>query len=157
MGFSAGAMLSGNCATHVVEAKPESTDIIEHYDSSIDAAVIGYGAFTAVSFPKPFGMPKGDPMMGMTREDRLYFSLEKNVNVNTPPMFIWQTLSDDGRLGMTLARALEDAEIPYELHIFQPGVHGLAMADGENDLAMNIPHVTHWGQLCTEWLKDYGF
>jgi len=157
MGFSAGAMLSGNCATHVLEANPESKDPIEHFDSKLDAAVIGYGAFTAVSFPRPFMMPAGDPMMGMTMEDRWYFSLEKNVDINTPPMFIWQTLSDDGRLGMCLAKALQDADVPYELHIFQPGVHGLAMADGENDLAMNIPHVTHWGTLCTEWLCDMGF
>lgn len=58
---------------------------------------------------------------------------------------------------MCLAKALQDVDVPYELHIFQPGVHGLAMADGHNDLGMDIPHITHWGELCSEWLEDMGF
>ena len=157
MGFSAGGMLAGNCATHMDRGNPNSEDPVEHLPSTVDAAVIGYGAMSAVSFPRPFGIPKGDSMMGNTHEERIYFAIEKNISIDTPPMFVWQTLSDDGRHGMCLAKALQDAEVPYELHIFQPGVHGLAMADGNNDLAMNIPHVTHWGELCSEWLQDLGF
>ncbi len=118
--------------------------------------VIGYGAMSGVSFPTPFGM-KADPLMGADNKERMYLAIEKNVTCDTPPMFIWQTMSDDGRHGMCLAKALQEAGVPYELHIFQPGVHGLAMADGNNDLGMDIPHVTHWGELCSEWLADMGF
>ena len=46
--------------------------------------------------------------------------------------------------------------MPYELHIFEGGVHGLAMADGENDLEADVPHIHHWGRLCTEWLALHG-
>lgn len=155
MGFSAGGMLSGNCATHPSEGLPEG-DEIDKYPAKLDAAVIGYGAMSGVSFPPPFMVRRVDPMMGNGPEERMYLSLEKNIKFDTPPMFIWQTMSDDGRHGMCLAKALQDAEVPYELHIFAPGVHGLAMADGHNDLGMNIPHITHWGQLCTEWLEDLG-
>ena len=55
---------------------------------------------------------------------------------------------------MNLAKALQDAWVPYEIHIFQNGEHGLAMADGNNDLNLDIPHIHHWGELCTEWLKE---
>ena len=72
-------------------------------------------------------------MMGNGIEEKFYLSIEKNVDQDTPPMFIWQTMSDDGRNGMCLAKALQDAEVPYELHIFTPGLHGLGMADGKND------------------------
>lgn len=93
--------------------------------------------------------------MGNTREERIFLSPEKNLSVDTPPFFIWQTMSDDGRYGMNLAKALQDMEIPYELHIFQPGVHGLAMADGENDLDMNIV-ILPTGDQCvwTGWWKN---
>ena len=157
MGFSAGGMISGNCATHFDYGRKESEDFPEQFSCRPDAAVIGYGAMSGVSFPLPFGMEKKDMLMGSNAAERLYLAPEKNIKADTPPMFIWQTLSDDGRYGMCLAKALQDAEIPYELHIFQPGVHGLAMADGHNDLAMNIPHITHWGELCGEWLADLDF
>ena len=96
-------------------------------------------------------------MMGCGIRERVYLAIEKNVNCDTPPMFIWQTMSDDGRHGMCLAKALQDVGVPYELHIFSQGVHGMAMADGKNDLGLNIPHVAHWGKLCSEWLEDLGF
>ena len=155
MGFSAGAMLSGNIATHPDDGQPESPDPVERLNNHVDAAVIGYGAFSFVSFPRPLFMPfKGSVLEGRTPEEMYYLSLEKHVEPTTPPMFIWQTMSDDGRHGMTLAKALQDAGVPYELHIFTSGVHGLAMADGHNDLGMDIPHVAHWGKLCAEWLEE---
>ena len=75
------------------------------------------------------------------------------VSITRKDFFIWQTLSDDGRFGMNLAKELNDAKIPYELHIFEGGVHGLGLADGENDLGMDVPHITHWGTLCDEWMQ----
>ena len=153
MGFSAGGMLSANCATQFDAGNETAQDIVERQSSRPDGAVIGYGAMSAISFPIPFGMEMEWERWGTTAEERLFLAPEKNINWKTPPFFIWQTLSDDGRYGMCLAKALQDAGIPYELHIFQQGVHGMAMADGNNDLDMEIPHVAHWGELCKEWLE----
>ena len=155
MGFSAGGMLSANCATHFDFGNPESEDIIERESCRPDGVVVGYGALTGVSFPLPFGVKEdfeGD-MYGRTLQERIYLAPEKNIQYNTPPFFIWQTLSDDGRYGINLAKELSDARIPYELHIFEGGVHGLGLADGENDLEMHVPHITHWGTLCDEWMQ----
>ena len=91
-------------------------------------------------------------MYGETMQERLYLAPEKNIRYNSPPFFVWQTLSDDGRYGMSLAKALSDAAIPYELHIFEGAVHGVGVADGENDLGMKSLHVARWTQLCDEWL-----
>lgn len=158
MGFSAGGMLSANCATHFDYGNLESEDIVERQSCRPDGTVVGYGAITTVSFPRPFGMTEdiaGD-VYGKDTEERLYLAAEKNIKYDSPPFFIWQTLSDDGRFGMNLAKELNDAEIPYELHIFEGGVHGLGMADGENDLDMKVPHITHWGMLCDEWMQLHG-
>lgn len=155
MGFSAGAMICGNCATHYDLGNPNSEDIVEHFSSRPDAVVISYGAMSCVSFPLPFGMVADATLFGATAMERHYFAPEKYVTPETPPMFIWQTLSDDGRNGMCLAKALQDAGVPYELHIMEGGVHGLALADGENDVAADVPHIAHWTQLCDEWLQKH--
>lgn len=58
---------------------------------------------------------------------------------------------------MNLAKELTDAGIPFELHCFQDGVHGLGLADGNNDQNVRIPHLMHWSELCSEWLESQGF
>ena len=156
-GFSAGAMTAGNCATHFDAGAPDAPDAADRCSSRPDACVMCYGAFSAVSFPAPFGVdPDPDGMFGATPAERLYLAPEKNVTADTPPFFVWQTLSDDARHGLCLAKALADAQVPFELHVFEGGAHGLALADGENDLAADIPHIAHWARLCTEWLEMHG-
>ena len=157
LGFSAGGMICGNAATHFTPGDPAAADPAERESDRPDACVVCYGAMSAVSFPTPFLEEGGQPeLFGTDPAQRFWLAPEKNVTPRTPPFFIWQTLSDDGRHGLCLAKALQDAGVPYELHIFEGGVHGLAMADGENDLAANVPHIAHWGGLCCEWLALHG-
>ena len=153
MGFSAGGMLAGNCATHFDYGISESEDVTEHYSCRPDAAVIGYGAISFVSFPCGFIK---NPFVEGGKEEELYLAPEKNITTETPPFFIWQTNSDDPRLSMCLAKELADYHIPFELHCFPEGVHGLALADGNNDLNLKIPHIMHWSMLCAEWLEEIG-
>lgn len=153
MGFSAGGMLSGNCATHYDLGNPHAQDRVERQSCRPDACVVGYGAMSAVAFPGPFMADPNEPdLFGANPADRHYLAPEQHITPDCPPFFIWQTLSDNGYHGMCLAKALQAASVPYELHIFEGGVHGLAMADGENDLAASVPHIHHWGKLCCEWL-----
>lgn len=58
---------------------------------------------------------------------------------------------------MNLAKELTDVGIPFELHCFQDGAHGLGLADGLNDRNVRIPHLMHWSELCSEWLEAQGF
>jgi hypothetical protein len=43
--------------------------------------------------------------------------------------------------------------VPFEMHLFPEGVHGLALADGNNDLAMDLPQVHEWARLCCGWIE----
>lgn len=155
MGFSAGGMLSGNCATHFDCGNAENEDIIERESCRPDAAVIAYGAFAFSAFPQGimghFKLPFVD-----TKEEMYYFAPEANITPDTPPCFVWQTNSDDARHSFALCSALAAAGVPFELHCFPQGVHGMALADGENDLGLNIAHVAKWAELCTEWLREQG-
>lgn len=154
MGFSAGGMLSGNCATHYDRGNGAAADPVERNSCRPDACVVGYGAMSSVAFPGPFMADANEPdLFGANPIDRHYLAPEQHMTPDCPPFFIWQTLSDNGYHGMCLAKACQAASVPYELHIFEGGVHGLGMADGENDLAADVPHIHHWGRLCTEWLK----
>lgn len=156
MGFSAGAMLSGNAATLYDLGDESSEDIVERFSSRPDAAVICYGAMSIVSYPHGFYKPIDEmekSLYGETHEERFLYATEKQVNPMTPPMFIWQTLADDGRYGLTLAKALSDAGVPYELHIFEGAFHGVGLADGENTAGTDVPHITHWAELCDEWIR----
>jgi len=158
MGFSAGGMLAATLATHFDEGKTDAGDPAERISCRPDAAVICYGAFSLVTNSSPvFPARTVDPMFGRTREEAVRLAPEVNVSPDCPPFFIWQTLSDDGRHGLTLARALNNVGVPYELHIFQSGIHGIALADGENDPEINDEHCAHWTKLCSEWLAFNGF
>jgi acetyl esterase/lipase len=154
MGFSAGGMLSANCATQFDNGDPRAADEIERRSCRPDAAVVGYGAFSTVSFPGGFF---DNPFTDANRAESVYLAPERSVTTDAPPFFIWQTNGDDPRHSLKLATALTECGIPFELHCFPDGAHGLALADGNNDLHSNLPHVAHWSMLCDEWLGSLGF
>lgn len=160
MGFSAGGMLGSNCATHFDFGDANAADPVERMSCRPDAAVLGYAAFATCGLPAglfvdPFGEKPSSPFVA-SKEEQVYFAPEVNITRQTPPFFIWQTNSDDPRNSFVLGQALTAVGIPFEMHLFPEGVHGLAMADGCNDLAMDLPHVAQWGTLCAQWLEQQG-
>ena len=46
--------------------------------------------------------------------------------------------------------------ILYVSFFLRGWIHSWALADGENDLAANVPHVKHWVGLCKEWFDLHG-
>lgn len=153
MGFSAGGMLSANCATHYDSGDRDNPDPVERCSCRPDAAVICYGAFAGSSYP---GKMFEDPFAPEKRDERVYFAAEKNITTDTPPFFIWQTISDDPRHGIALAKELTDYGVPFELHFFPDGHHGVGLADGNNDSNERFPHLEHWSELAGEWLMMQG-
>ncbi len=66
----------------------------------------------------------------LTEEERLLCSAEKQVGSHTPPAFIWSTAEDTGvppQNSMVLAMELAKNKIPFELHIYPHGYHGLSL------------------------------
>ena len=155
MGFSAGGMLCGNCATHFDQGDASAADCVEREPCRPDAVVVCYGAFAFTAFPGGLFARVATPFVRDAQE-QYFMAPEANVTPGTPPCFIWQTNSDDARHAFALASALSAAGVEFELHCFPQGAHGLALADGSNDLGMDIPHVAHWAGLCAEWLEEHG-
>ena len=98
----------------------------------------------------------GENLLGIDSADTdtlRRFSPNLNVTADTPPAFIWHTASDEivpVRHCTRLADALSEKNVPFELHIFPEGRHGLSLAKG-------IPDVGQWTRLCQEWLIRLGF
>ena len=92
----------------------------------------------------------------MSKYDR--FSLDKRVDKNSSPAFIWSTVGDftvPCENSLLMAQAYKKADVPFELHIFQNGRHGLSLATEEVN-SEEIP-VQQWVPLCLTWLKVRGF
>ncbi len=91
-------------------------------------------------------------------------SLQKRVTEKSSPAFIWCTADDacvPANNSMILAKAYAEKKVPYELHIFPSGPHGLSICseetapEGRNDY-LN-PAVGRWTELSFNWLKNLGF
>ena len=160
VGFSAGGHLAAHYSTmfdckEVREVFPES--------KSVNASVLCYPVITA----DPSHAEKGSihNLVGKTDispEETEYFSCEKNVKDTTPPAFIWHT-AEDGLVpvmnSMLYAEALSAHKVPFELHIYPYGAHGLSTGDAQTNGNMNekIEHVGNWLTSLEKWLKLIGF
>lgn len=87
-------------------------------------------------------------------------SLEKQVSADTPPTFLWHTAPDDAvpsENSLLFALALAARHIPYELHVYPKGGHGLSLCDEETlsaDGAYGIEPVCQgWEALAGRWMK----
>ena len=82
----------------------------------------------------------------------------RHVTDNTPPCFIWATSTDElvpVQHSLLMAQALSEAGIPYELHIFEQGQHGLSLADQSSaaSLSQCSADVAAWAALAGKWLE----
>lgn len=85
-------------------------------------------------------------------------SLEKRVNENSAPAFIWTTLGDGTvpcENSMLLAMAYKKAGVPFEFHLFERGRHGLALVNRETE--KEVYPAKEWVQMSHTWLKEKGF
>ena len=84
--------------------------------------------------------------------------IANNVNENTAPAFIWTTVNDGtvpSENTLALACAYKKAGVPFELHMFENGTHGLSTATAEVN-SPNAP-VSVWIDLSLTWLRNRGF
>lgn len=86
-------------------------------------------------------------------------SLEKQVNGNVPPTFVWHTYEDQSvpvENSLLLVGALRRAGIPTEFHMYPRGGHGLALASPltqTSDGNCVQPECAGWINLAHTWLE----
>lgn len=73
-----------------------------------------------------------------------------NININTPPTFLWHAANDavvPAMDSISLAAALASEGVRYELHVFDRGVHATGLSEG-------MP-AELWPGLATKFLRRY--
>ena len=153
MGFSAGGYLSALCSVHNDGGNPLAEDPVERFSCKPDVMVLCYGSRAELAFPGGFGVnPFADP----NRKERFYFDAVNHITPDTPPAFIWQTISDDPRHAFTFGSAMTAAGVHCEIHCFDAGFHGVGLADGNNDGDFRDEHLMKWTDLAVSWLHRQG-
>ena len=91
-------------------------------------------------------------------------SPEKRVTKDSAPAFIWHTYEDDGvpvENSLLLATAYRKAGVPFALHVFEKGWHGMSLCNAivSNQTAADVEmyHVGKWFDLAVDWLAAHGF
>ena len=141
MGFSAGGHLAASAGTMWTSGKSRPDAIILCYP------VISMGKHTHIGTRTNL---LGDTTNNAVISD---MSCENRVDRQTPPTFLWHTANDEAvpvENTLLMANALATKAVPFEMHIYPTGRHGLGMAKED-------PVVSTWTKHCVDWLNGLGF
>ncbi|HEX7446827.1 MAG TPA: alpha/beta hydrolase [Pirellulales bacterium] len=155
MGSSAGGHLSATLCTSFDAGKPDAADPIERESSRPDVCVLCYAFILFDRNDKP---QRHEQFLGKdpSSEQIRAYSPALNVTQDTPPCFIWQTVADDAvkvENALVFAEALRQAHVPFDLHLYEKGRHGIGLGMKDYD-----PDKLHrWARDCEFWLTEQDF
>jgi acetyl esterase/lipase len=152
-GFSAGGHLVGMVGTHFDAGNAQAADPIDRVSDRPDFVISSYGALTLQQgVAKPSALR---PVLGVEPTPQILddVSPDKHVTAQTPPFFLYATTTDQAvppLSSVVFYTALVRAGVPAEIHIFQQGPHGTA-------LAQSYPALSAWPGLLENWLRLNGW
>jgi acetyl esterase/lipase len=155
MGSSAGGHLAATALTHFDAGDPAAADPIDRVSSKPSLGILCYPVITMGQ--NTHAASKRN-LLGDSPDPALVelLSNEKQVTSDTPPVFIFHTFEDSAvkvENTMEFAAALRQHGVPFALHIYTKGSHGMGLGSGQWD-----PGNRHaWTYECALWLKEQGF
>lgn len=154
MGSSAGGHLASTLLTHFDGGDVAASDPVERESSRPDLGILCYPVITMGEYTH---QGTKNNLLGNNPSPELVklLSNELQVTKQTPPCFIWHTFEDDGvpvENSLGFASALRRAGVPFDLHIYEKGRHGIGLGD-KPPFANTHP----WAADCLFWLKTRGF
>ena len=161
VGFSAGGHLCGMLGSYY-DSEEAKTIFKPQVSARPNAIVLGY---PVISYADG-GIERCFVALCGEDKEKLYkkLSIEKLINKESSPAFMWATYEDavvPVRNSLIVASAYEAAGVPFALHIYGKGRHGLSASDntvygkkhGEIIKTKSIPG---WIDLAAEWLEEQG-
>lgn len=156
IGFSAGGHLTGWLGTMWADEDIcRRTQVKYRGENRPDAMILCYPVITS---SEKGHMGSFYNLLGTqtpTHEQMALYSLEKHVTCETPPAFLWHTASDESvpvENSLYMAAALAEHKIPFEMHVFPFGPHGMSLASDEV-MANADPYVMRWVDMTVRWLN----
>ncbi len=157
IGSSAGGHLASTLATHFDPARPhgptlDAADPVDRESSRPDLAILCY---PVISFGEFAHAGSRRNLLGDPQPPELVQALSNELQVtkDTPPTFIWHTVEDKTvpvENALLFASACRRAGVPFSLHIYEKGAHGLGFGGG----ARVAPP---WGDQLQHWFKERAF
>ncbi len=151
-GFSAGGHLASTVGTHFDSGKTQATDPIDRVSCRPDFMVLAYAV---ISFVTPY-VHKGSMhyLLGDHPDPSLVRSLSNELQVTpqTPPTFLFSTDEDTTvpcENSVLFFMALRKNHVPAEMHIFEPGQHGVGLAPTHAALSI-------WPTVLANWFRTRG-
>ncbi len=154
MGSSAGGHLASTMITHFDKGNPNASDPVDRASSRPNVGILCYPVITMGEFTHQ-GSKRNLLGKNPSKELTDLLSSEKQVRKDTPPTFVWHTAEDRPvpvENSMLFASALRKAAVPFALHIYQKGRHGIGLADKPP-----FKNVHPWANDLVFWLKEQGF
>lgn len=156
-GFSAGGHLACSLGTLFNEEKFQKVFANEAYIRP-DAMVLAYPVITSDVYTHTESLCNVSGAEEGSEEYR-WFGLEAHVDSETPPAFLWHTAEDASvpvENSLRMAQALSREKIPFELHIFPEGCHGMSVCTRE--VETESEYNARWVEWSIRWLnKLFGY
>lgn len=148
MGSSAGGHLASTLLTHFDDGRADAADPVDRQSSRPDLGILCYPVITLGAFTHA-GSRRN--LLGENPSPELLelLSNEKQVTPRTPPTFVWHTVEDQAvpvENALLFAEALRRNKVPFDLHIYEKGRHGIGLANGHA-----------WTKDLAFWLGERGF
>ena len=155
IGSSAGGHLASTLLTHFDGGTPTAADPIERQSSRPDLGILCYPVIT---MGEKTHQGSKNNLLGPNPSPDLVklLSNELQVTKETPPTFLFHTVEDTAvpvENSLLFADALARNKVPFALHIYPKGVHGIGLGTRQWDPAARHP----WVRECELWLKEQGF
>ena len=153
LGFSAGGHLAATASTQFDAGDPNAKDPVDRQSSRPDVSVLVYPVITFTDPHTHAGSRRN--LLGDNPPQELVdaMSAEKRVTRDTPPAFIFHTADDQAvpvENALLYASALRKNGVPFELHVYEHGRHGVGLAKDD-------PVLGTWPARCADWLRGKGF
>ncbi|RXZ84290.1 alpha/beta hydrolase [Paenibacillaceae bacterium] len=153
LGFSAGGHLASSAGTHFDAGDALAADPVERQASRPDAMILCYPVITMIA--PYFHEGSRNNLFGPDAPAELVeqFCNERKVTPETPPTFLWHTSTDVAvpvENSLLFAAALSRSKVPFDLHVYDHGAHGVG-------LALEDAHLSTWTTVAEQWLKQQNY
>lgn len=160
-GFSAGGHLAATASAYW---DSELASVLGDKEAiKINATILSYAVISSKEkknircFENLFGENPSE-------KELLSTSIEDHVTESFPPTFIWHTATDQiapAQHSLLMGQSLYAANVPFELHIYPQGPHGMALCDirsakdTQTKLCVELPR--RWVADSIRFLKEIAF
>ena len=152
LGFSAGGHLVSTVATGYDRFPCDADDLSVTVNARPDAVVLCYAVVDFEGEHTHEGSRRN--LLGARASDpawRAQLNAVNHVTPDSPPAFLWHTVADQAvpvENSILYAQACRRNKVPFAMHIFPEGQHGVG-------LATDMPDVAEWFKHCCLFLNHH--